>query len=86
MPTRTKDPRSFTIPCNIGKDRFEKVLRDLDTSINLMPLSIFKKLKIGTIRLTKIAFQMADCSIYYPKGVFENVLVKVNDLIFSGDS
>ena len=44
LPTKCKDPGSFTIPCTIGNIEFSKALCDLGASINLMPLSIFKKL------------------------------------------
>ena len=44
LPPKLKDPGSFTIPCTIGNLSFDKCLCDLGASINLMPLSIFKKL------------------------------------------
>ena len=47
LPPKLKDPGSFTIPYAIGNSVFEKALRDLGASINLMPWSIFKKLKLG---------------------------------------
>ena len=47
LPPKLKDPGSFTIPCAIGNAVFERALCDLGASINLMPWSIFKKLKLG---------------------------------------
>ncbi|XP_024025398.1 uncharacterized protein LOC112092750 [Morus notabilis] len=47
LPQKLKDPRSFTIPCSIGNSIFEKALCDLGASINLMSLSIFKKLGLS---------------------------------------
>ena len=47
LPPKFKDPGSFTIPCAIGNTVFERALRDLGASINLMSWSIFKKLKLG---------------------------------------
>ncbi|CAA0841250.1 Unknown protein, partial [Striga hermonthica] len=85
MPFKRKDPGSFTIACIIGGKRFGKLLCDLGESINLMPLSIFKRLEIGTIRPTTIALQMADRSLSYPKGIVEDVLVKVKGFIFPAD-
>ncbi|KAK4706570.1 hypothetical protein R3W88_033869 [Solanum pinnatisectum] len=41
---KTEDPGAFTIPCTIGLLHFAKALCDLGDSINLMPLSIYKKL------------------------------------------
>ena len=37
---------SLTILCEIGNMQFQKALCDSGASINLMPLSIFKKLKL----------------------------------------
>ena len=47
LPLKLKDPSTFTIPCAIGNSIFEKSLCDLGASINKMPWSIFKKLKLG---------------------------------------
>ncbi|RYQ98774.1 hypothetical protein Ahy_B07g086557 [Arachis hypogaea] len=44
LPTKRKDPGSFHIPCAIGETMFDKGLCDLGASINLMPLSLMKKL------------------------------------------
>ena len=44
LPLKLKDPRSFTIPCNIGNSEFNKVLCDLGANINLMSFSIFQKI------------------------------------------
>ncbi|KAF7802531.1 uncharacterized protein G2W53_041642 [Senna tora] len=50
-----------------------------------MPLSIFKKLGLGEASPTTIMLQMADRSIAYPRGIIENVLVKVDKLILPAD-
>ena len=52
LPPKLKDLGSFTISCAIGNFVFEKALCDLGASINLMPWSIFKKLKLGKTRST----------------------------------
>ena len=85
LPDKLKDPGSFTIPCSIGNVMFENALCDLDASINLMPLSIFKKLGIGEARPTTVTLQLADRSIKHPRGVIEDVLIKVDKFIFPID-
>ena len=85
LPQKVKDPGSFTIPCTIGKSSFDKALCDLGASINLMPLSVFKKLGLGEVKPTTISLQLADRSLTYPRGVIEDVLVKVDKLIFPAD-
>ncbi len=80
---KLKDPGSFTIPCMIGNSLFEKALCDLGASINLMPLSVYKKLGLGEAKPTTVSLQLADRSIKYPRGMIEDVLVKVDKFIFS---
>jgi hypothetical protein len=64
---------------------FEKALCDLGASINLMPLFIFKKLGLGEAKPTTVTLQLADKSLKHPRGIIEDVLVKVGKFIFSVD-
>jgi len=80
-----KDPVAFTIPCTIGKVSVGRALCDLGASINLMPLSMMKKLGCGEPKPTKMTLTLVDRSVSYPYGVLEDVLVKVNDLLFPVD-
>ncbi|XP_020233125.1 uncharacterized protein LOC109813362 [Cajanus cajan] len=85
LPPKLKDPRSFAIPCEIGNLMVSKALCHLGASINLMPLSIFKRLGIGEVKPTMITLQLADHSVTYPYGVVEDVFVKVDKFIFPAD-
>ncbi|XP_022877041.1 uncharacterized protein LOC111395291 [Olea europaea var. sylvestris] len=85
LPPKLKDPGSFTIPCSIGNSMFERVLCDLGASINLMPLSVFRKLGLGEARPTAISLQLADRSIKHPREIIEDVLVKVDKFILPAD-
>ncbi|KAL0358137.1 UNVERIFIED_CONTAM: hypothetical protein Scaly_1499400 [Sesamum calycinum] len=44
LPPKLKDPGSFSIPCTIENNGFDKALCDLRASVNLMSYSIFEKL------------------------------------------
>ena len=85
LPTKMKDPGSFTIPCSIGKYEFKKALCDSGANINLMPLSVVHRLSLGELIPTAITLQMADRSMARPEGVLEDVLVKVGKFIFPVD-
>ena len=85
LPPKLKDPGSFTIPCTIGKTRFGKAMLDLGASINVMPYSVFASLNLGTLKETSVVIQLADRSNTYPRGVLEDVLVQVNELVFPVD-
>ena len=50
-----------------------------------MPYSLFKKLNIDEVKLTNISLQLDDRSIIYPKGIVEDVLLKVDKFIFPID-
>ncbi|XP_024021746.1 uncharacterized protein LOC112091715 [Morus notabilis] len=82
---KLKDPGSFRIPCIIGELHIEKALCDLGASINLMPLSILRKLNLGEITPTTISLQLAYRSLTYPKGIIEDFLVKIDKFIFLVD-
>ncbi|XP_068641922.1 uncharacterized protein [Aristolochia californica] len=82
LPVKCKDPSMFTIPCTLGNTRFEKAMIDLGASINVMPYSIYASLKLEPLNKTGVLIQLVDRSNSYPKGVVEDVLVQVNDLIF----
>ncbi|GJU39436.1 reverse transcriptase domain-containing protein [Tanacetum coccineum] len=60
-------------------------LADLGASINLMPLSIWKKLSLPELTPTRMTLELADRSITRPKGVAEDVFVKVGKFHFPTD-
>ena len=79
------DPGSFTIPCLIGNLTVSNALADLGASINLMPYSIFAKLNLGEPSPTRMSIQLADRSVKFPRGIVENMLVKVDNFVFPVD-
>ena len=85
LPPKHKDPGSVTIPCSIGEVTVGKDLIDLGASINLMPLSMCRKLGELEIMPTRMTLQLADRSITRPYGVIEDVLVRVKHFIFPED-
>src|SRR5438270_40518 len=69
----------------IGDTQISNALCDLGASVNLMPYSLFVKLGIGGMKNTTISLQLADRSIVYPRGVIEDVLIKVEHFIYPVD-
>nr|GEZ48950.1 DNA-directed DNA polymerase [Tanacetum cinerariifolium] len=79
------DPGHFLTPCDFtGLDNY-LALADLGAGINLMPLSIWKKLRLPTLNDTKMVLEFADRTISKPTGVAENVFVKVGKFYFPVD-
>ncbi|KAI3456996.1 hypothetical protein Pfo_013659 [Paulownia fortunei] len=85
LPPNLKDPGSFMIPCTIGNLFIDKTLCDLGASINLMSLSVFRKLGHGEAKPTTVSLHLVDRSIKYPRGIIEDVLIKVDKFIFPAD-
>ena len=85
LPEKMKDPGSFTIPCTIGGIEIQKALCDSGASINLMPLSVARRLSLGELTPTTVTLQMADRTMAKPEGVIEDVLVKVGNFVFPVD-
>ncbi|GJX75463.1 reverse transcriptase domain-containing protein [Tanacetum coccineum] len=64
---------------------FLKKLQKVGASINLMPLSIWKKLGLPGLNDTKMVLELADRTISKPTGVAKNVFVKVGKFYFPAD-
>ena len=82
LPLKMQDPGRFTIPCTIGNFEFGKALCDSGESINLMPLSVVKRLSLGELTPIAMTLQMADRTMTQSEGVLEDVLIKVGKFIF----
>ncbi|CAA0806697.1 Unknown protein, partial [Striga hermonthica] len=85
LPKKERDPGGFIIQIALGNGKVASGMLDLGAGINLMPFSIFQRLDLGDLRPTRMCLQLADRSIRYPKGVVEDVLVKVGKLIIPVD-
>ncbi|GKD29102.1 reverse transcriptase domain-containing protein [Tanacetum coccineum] len=85
LPEKLGDPGKFLIPCNFPGMDICYALADLGASINLMPLSIWKKLSLPELTPTRMTLELADRSITYPKGLAEDVFVKVGKFHFPTD-
>nr|GEW07051.1 reverse transcriptase domain-containing protein [Tanacetum cinerariifolium] len=85
LPEMLGDPGRFLIPCDFSKFDNCLDLADLGASINLMSLSIWKKLRLPTLNDTKMVLELADRTISKPTGLTENVFVKVGKFYFPVD-
>jgi hypothetical protein len=81
LPPKLKDPGSFTIAHRIGDHLVERALLDLGEYVNLLPYNVYEMLGLGELQPTSITLQLADKSIKRPKGILEDVLVKVGKFI-----
>ena len=54
IPNKQKDPRAVTVQCTINDRTFKKVLIDSESSVSMIPLSIYQRLGIGNVSDTRI--------------------------------
>ncbi|GJV43480.1 reverse transcriptase domain-containing protein [Tanacetum coccineum] len=85
LPKKLGDPGKFLIPCDFPGMEECLALADLGASINLMPLSVWKKLSLPELTPTCMTLELADRSITKPIGIAEDVYLKVGKFKFPAD-
>nr|GEV21664.1 reverse transcriptase domain-containing protein [Tanacetum cinerariifolium] len=80
LPEKLRDLDKFLIPCNFLRMDVGHALADLGASINLMLLSIWKKISLPELTPTRMTLELADRSVTHPKKV-----TKVGKFHFSTD-
>ncbi|GJW99445.1 reverse transcriptase domain-containing protein [Tanacetum coccineum] len=76
LPEKLGDPGKFLIPCDFLRMDECLALADLGASINLMPLSVWKRLSIPELTPTYMTLELVDRLITQPIGIAEDVYVK----------
>ncbi|GJU60362.1 DNA-directed DNA polymerase [Tanacetum coccineum] len=84
-PQKEKDLGNFTLPCFINNVCFDNTLIDLGSSVSVMPLLTYLNLGLGELAQTKLTVELADRTVKYPKGIAENVLVRIGKFTFPVD-
>ncbi|GJV96745.1 reverse transcriptase domain-containing protein [Tanacetum coccineum] len=93
LPEKLGDPGKFLIPCDFSGMNVCQTWPDLgirrgnNRGINLPPiiLSIWKKLSLSELTPTRMTLELADRSITRPKGLAEDIFVKVGNFHFPTD-
>ncbi|GMP71332.1 hypothetical protein CsSME_00029789 [Camellia sinensis var. sinensis] len=84
-PPKLNDPGAPTIACIIGDHFIDRALLDLGASVNLLPYSVYEEFGLGELKPTTVTLQLADRSLKVPRGMIEDVLVKVDRFYFPVD-
>jgi len=50
-----------------------------------MPYTLFKRLGLGKTKQTRMSIQLADRTVRIPRGIIEDVLVKIDKFVFPVD-
>nr|GEV67211.1 reverse transcriptase domain-containing protein [Tanacetum cinerariifolium] len=81
LPEKLRDPGKFLIPCGFSELNC-KALADLDANINLMPLSVWKKLGLPELISTRMTVELANRAICTPAGIARDVFFLVGKFTF----
>ncbi|GJY22340.1 ribonuclease H-like domain-containing protein [Tanacetum coccineum] len=82
LPQKEKNPGSFTLPCFIHNICFDKSLVNLGVNLSVMLFSTYTNLGLGILSHTRLTIELADRTIKQPRGIAENVLVRIGKFIF----
>ncbi|GJT55715.1 reverse transcriptase domain-containing protein [Tanacetum coccineum] len=85
VPEKLEDPGKFLIPCALQELDRTSALADSGASINLLPHSIYKKLRLEALTPTRMTLELANRSITHPMGIAEDVVVRVDGFTFLAD-
>ncbi|GKD07582.1 reverse transcriptase domain-containing protein, partial [Tanacetum coccineum] len=85
LPEKLRDPDKFLIPCDFPRMDECLSLADLSASINLMALSVWKRLSLPELTPACMTLELADRSMTQPIGIAEDVYVKVGKFHFPAD-
>nr|GEY97548.1 DNA-directed DNA polymerase [Tanacetum cinerariifolium] len=85
LPKKLGDLGKFLIPCDFLELDDYLALTDLGASINLMPLSIWRKLSLPELSSTQMILELADRSTTRLARIAEVVFVKVGKFHFPTD-
>nr|GEX42249.1 MAK10-like protein [Tanacetum cinerariifolium] len=85
IPAKIKDPGLFTLPCRLEESEIFDTLDDLGSCVNIIPLYLFKKLKIRLLEETKHIFRLVDRTKSYPVGIVKDVEVHIGKLKLLND-
>nr|GEX30942.1 reverse transcriptase domain-containing protein [Tanacetum cinerariifolium] len=84
LPEKLGDPEKFLIPCGFSKLKC-KALAALGTSINIMPLFVWKKLGLPKLIPTRMTLELANRVICTPAGIARDVFIPVGKFTFPAD-
>ncbi|XP_071734296.1 uncharacterized protein [Rutidosis leptorrhynchoides] len=85
LPLKFNYPGTPLIAVTVGNANVKKALLDLGASINILPFCLVDRFELGLMKRTDIIIQLADQSIKTPRGILEDVIVKVKDFYYLAD-
>ncbi|XP_022020031.2 uncharacterized protein LOC110920103 [Helianthus annuus] len=85
LPPKAQDPGDPLIPIQIGTFKIERALLDLGACVSILPGSLYNQYDFGPLKNFDTPVVLADQTPKYPRGMVEDVIVKVDDCYYPVD-
>ncbi|XP_025692849.1 uncharacterized protein [Arachis hypogaea] len=82
LPEKCDDPGPCIVTCTVDGVQFLDCMCDLGVCLSIMPLSVYRILKLPPLKRSTARFILVDKSIINMTGVAEDVLVNIKGLVF----
>ncbi|XP_022007203.1 uncharacterized protein LOC110906366 [Helianthus annuus] len=85
LPQKAQDPGDPLIPIQIGTFKIERALLDLGACVSILPGSLYDQYDFGLLKKFDTPVVLADQTPTHPRGMVEDVIVKVDDCYYPVD-
>ncbi|XP_021995342.1 uncharacterized protein LOC110892490 [Helianthus annuus] len=85
LPQKVQDPGDPLIPIQIGTFKIERALLDLGACVSILPGSLYDQYDFGPLKKFDTPVVLADQTPMHPRGMVEDVIVKVDDCYYPVD-
>ncbi|XP_022019322.1 uncharacterized protein LOC110919357 [Helianthus annuus] len=85
LPQKAQDPGDPLIPIQIGTFKIERALLDLGACVSILPRSLYDQYDFGPLKKFDTPVVLADQTPTHPRGMVEDVIVKVDDCYYPVD-
>ncbi|XP_022024501.1 uncharacterized protein LOC110924820 [Helianthus annuus] len=85
LPQKAQDPGDPLIPIQIGTFKIERVLLDLGACVSILQGSLYDQYDFGPLKKFDTPVVLADQTPTHPRGMVEDVIVKVDDYYYPVD-
>ncbi|XP_021980765.1 uncharacterized protein LOC110876915 [Helianthus annuus] len=85
LPKKAQDPGDPLIPIQIGTFKIKRALLDLGACVSILPGSLYDQYDFGPLKKFDTPVVLADQTPTHPRGMVEDVIVKVDDCYYPVD-
>nr|XP_043622489.1 uncharacterized protein LOC122594077 [Erigeron canadensis] len=85
LPPKLQDPGAPLITIQVGDFKMNKALLDMGAGVSILPGMLYDQYDFGPLEKVDTTLVMADLSLKLPRGIVQDVIVKVEDFYYPVD-